>query len=952
MTPTPRRQRRDDRLTLSRRQVLQGGVLGAAGAMTVSREGYPARARGAMRATGVAARSSEAPGPPQSPVALTVDGLVSPIGLDPADVQFAWQVGDPRRGALQSAYRIVVSRLSGATGGGGSSATVWDSGRVLSSAQAFVPYGGPALAADAVYSWTVQTWAASGGPGPVAPAGTFETGLRDGDWKAQWIWRPTNLAPDEYTYARKEVTLGPSPIVRARAYVSGDQQYELYVNGTRAGKGQAYCYPDSQYYETLDVTQLLVPGSVNAVAVLYGWQGATKGHPAAHPGCIVQVSVLHGDGSTERITTDGTWKMREGAWLPGTQRDLEGDLVDYTENINGPDIPVGWESPGYDDTTWAAASVLGVAGTKPWTHLVSVRTRIVQEPVPALTLTTLSSGAVVADFGKVYAAVPTVTFHQGVAGRLITMRAGYLLDEPGGAAFTGVPGQVSTEHGTQHTNMHYSYIQRGGAEAFTPFDYLGFRYFQIDNPGETLAPSDVVALTRHSAVPDEHAATFASSEPTVDAIFELSRHSALFGAQEQFIDTPTREKGPWLWDGFNESLTAMAALADQNLTRKSLQEFAQSQARYWPSGAVNKIYPTGLGAEDIDEYSEIYAEWVWQYWMCTGDRLLLQEVYPVLVKLSGYVHGAVDRSRGLVTGLQTTESSYPYRVATRLNILGANVFRRTADVAEILGRPSVEVTRQRGRQAALTAALNKHLTRSDGIYVDGLVGRETLAPRASQEVNACAVVYGVVPAGRLSAVAAHVAGLELHAEPQTAAEVIRTLATVGNYDELMARLTDATTNGWANILARGATYTWEVWQPSDANGDSMSHGWGSNVLVEIQRWLLGVRPTAPGYATFEVVPPPTGPEWVEGTVPTPRGTVAVGWRRAATRGPATTLDLIVPPNATATVSLAGIHPSVITESGTPVAHAPGVRVAPSVAGAAVLGMGAGTYHFQGVATRT
>jgi len=953
MTPSSRpvgKPRRGPHRPLSRRQVLQGGVLGAAGAVTAGVTGYSRRDRGAIPATSVAALSDEAPGPPGSPAALTVDGLVSPIGLDAADIQFAWQVGDSRRGALQSAYRVVVSRVSVAGTGAGSSTTIWDSGRVLSSAQAFVPYRGSALASDAVYSWTVQTWAASGGPGPFAPAGTFETGLRDGDWRAKWIWRPTSLEPDEYTYARKEFTLGVSPIVRARAYVSGDQQYELYVNGSRAGKGQAYCYPDSQYYETLDVTHLLVPGTPNAMGVLYGWQGATKGHPAAHPGCIAQVSVLHSDGSAELITTDATWRVREGAWLPGTQRDLEGDLVDYTENINGPAIPVGWESPGYDDTTWAAASALGSAGVTPWTHLVSVRTRIVQEPVPAVTLTTLSSGAVIADFGKVYAAVPTVTFHQGVAGRLITMRAGYLLDEPGGAPFSGVPGQVSTTHGTQHTNMRYSYIQRGGLEQFTPFDYLGFRYFQIDNPGEALAPPDVVALSRHSAVPDEHAATFASSEPTVDDIFELSRHSALFGAQEQFIDTPTREKGPWLWDGFNESQTAMAALADQNLSRKSLQEFAQSQARYWPSGAVNKIYPTGLGAEDIDEYSEIYAEWVWQYWMYTGDRLLLQEVYPVLVKLSGYVHGAVDPSTGLVTGLQTTESSYPYRVATRLNILGANLFRRTADVAQVLGRPSVEVTRQRGRQAALVSALNKHLTRSDGIYVDGLVGRHTPAPRASQEVNACAVVYGVVPARQLTAVAAHVAGLGLHAEPQTAAEVIRTLATVGKFDELLARLTDATTNGWANILARGATFTWEVWQPSDANGDSMSHGWGSNVLVEIQRWLLGVRPTAPGFATFAVSPPPTGPAWVEGTVPTPRGTVAVGWRRAATGGPVTSLDLTVPPNATATVYLAGIRPGAVTESGMPVAQVPGVRVAPSVAGTAVLGVGAGTYHFQGMAT--
>ena len=72
--------------------------------------------------------------------------------------------------------------------------------------------------------------------------------------EGQWIWRADEPASRPVTYARKEVTLDAAPIVRAWAYVSGDQQYELYVNGTRAGKGQAYCYPDAQYYETLDVT--------------------------------------------------------------------------------------------------------------------------------------------------------------------------------------------------------------------------------------------------------------------------------------------------------------------------------------------------------------------------------------------------------------------------------------------------------------------------------------------------------------------------------------------------------------------------------------------------------------------------------------------------------------------------------------------------------------------------
>ena len=262
----------------------------------------------------------------------------------------------------------------------------------------------------------------------------FETGLGDADWRAAWIRRPESqdLEPDEYTYARKQFGLGSSPIVRARAYVSGDQQYELWVNGTRAGKGQAYSYPDAKYYETVDITRLLRPGAPNAVGLLYSWDGPTKGHPAGQPGVIAQISVRHRDGSSETIVTDGSWRVRKGDWQAGTQRDLEGDLVDFTENIDGRAFPIGWAAPGYDDRSWKPATVIGPAGVLPWKHLVSVRTRIVEEPVVAASLRRLASGAVVADFGKVYAAVPTVKFRHGVAGRLVTMRAGYLLDEPSG----------------------------------------------------------------------------------------------------------------------------------------------------------------------------------------------------------------------------------------------------------------------------------------------------------------------------------------------------------------------------------------------------------------------------------------------------------------------------------------------------------------------------------------
>ncbi len=291
---------------------------------------------------------------PGAPVALTVDDLPAPVGLGLSDISFGWHVTDSRRGAVQSAYRVVVSRP--VLGGPQPRRRAdhlgqWQSPRRRSRRSSRT--ADPPLRPTRPTGGRSKPGTGRESAGPSRPAATFDTGLRDADWHADWIKRPTTEVldtpatfntqnntgvwayKDEYSYVRKEATLGRSPIVRARAYVSADQQYELYVNGTMAAKGEAYAFPDSQYYETTDITRLLRAGRDNAFGIIYNWQGPGKGRPEGTPGVIARISVLHADGTVEVITTDGTWRVLPGAWLPGVQRDEEGDPVDYTENING-----------------------------------------------------------------------------------------------------------------------------------------------------------------------------------------------------------------------------------------------------------------------------------------------------------------------------------------------------------------------------------------------------------------------------------------------------------------------------------------------------------------------------------------------------------------------------------------------------------------------------------------
>ena len=110
------------------------------------------------------------------------------------------------------------------------------------------------------------------------------------------------------------------------------------------------------------------------------------------------------------------------------------------------------------------------SGPSPLPSCSSSGRAITELDIAPTSVTTLDGGAVVVDFGKIYAARPTVEFLDGVAGRMISMHVGYVLDPDG---------HVSTTNDTQATNLALYYIERDGRQTFEPYTYLGFRYLEV-----------------------------------------------------------------------------------------------------------------------------------------------------------------------------------------------------------------------------------------------------------------------------------------------------------------------------------------------------------------------------------------------------------------------------------------------------------------------------------------
>ncbi|WP_243842820.1 family 78 glycoside hydrolase catalytic domain [Mumia sp. ZJ430] len=171
-------------------------VLLAAAAMVVGLQAPTAPASGASAYGASPATASAAP---PTVGALRVNSTENPLGIDGAAPRLGWQLDAARRAVTQSAYQVRVassrSRLS--------DPDVWDSGKTSSRESVEVAYGGPTLASQTRYVWSVRVWDDAGAASAWSEPATFETGVLDADeWTASWIGAPSEeLGPEWTDYA-------------------------------------------------------------------------------------------------------------------------------------------------------------------------------------------------------------------------------------------------------------------------------------------------------------------------------------------------------------------------------------------------------------------------------------------------------------------------------------------------------------------------------------------------------------------------------------------------------------------------------------------------------------------------------------------------------------------------------------------------------------------------------
>jgi hypothetical protein len=425
-----------------------------------------------------------------------------------------------------------------------------------------------------------------------------------------------------------------------------------------------------------------------------------------------------------------------------------------------------------------------------------------------------------------------------------------------------------------------------------------FRYAEIEGPPGALTDAHMIQLAAHAPF-NEAASDFQSSDPTLNAVWSLCKQTmkatTAFGI---YIDGE-RERTPYEADTYINMLSHYACDLDPSVARATFEHLLAHPT--WPTEwslqmpmiAEADYEATGDPALAAGDYETLRSRLLGRTTRADGLLVASAIVDWPAGERDGYNGGMVDPHQKKQVGpmVNTVANAFYFRALQSMSRL-----------ASALGKQS-DATMFSQKADNVRAAFNAvFFDPARGIYTDG-----EGSTHASLHANMFPLAFGLVPQAREKAVADFVQSRGMACSVYGAQYLLEALYRAGRADAALALLTSHSMRSWWHMLDLGSTLTLEAWDASVKPNLTWNHAWGSAPANIIARYMLGIRPLAPGYARTLVAPQPASLEWMHGKVPTPHGPVEVAWQRDADR-----LDVHIPPGITATISL---PPQMETGSG-------------------------------------
>ena len=846
---------------------------------------------------------------------LKTDYKSNPLGIDNPVPRLSWIIQSDLMSTMQETYEIRAALSEKDLQRGKN--LLWETGKVATSQSIHVEYGGSPLQSFQRIYWQVRVKDNHGKASKWSEAAWWETGFMTGtQWEADWIsptWKENIKESNPSPYLRKTFKLD-TEIKEARLYITCHGLYQVEINGKRIGEQEFTpgwtSYDTRLQYQTYDVTENLRQ-DLNALGIILGdgwfrgnlgWQegGNIWGTEVA---ALAQLRVTYSDGSTEIISTDGSWKASTG---PILKSDIyNGEVYDATKELTG------WSKPDYDDSDWKPVKIAEISKEK----------LIAPEGPPVKIINELESLSIqkvgddwMVDMGQNMVGWIRIKA-SGKKGDQLTLKHAEILDKEGNMYYENLRKAECTN----------SYVLKGGAEeTFEPhFTFQGFRYVMVSGYPGTLTADDIRGMVIHSDM--EPSGSFTCSDPLINQL----QHNIVWGLKGNFLDVPTDcpqrdERLGWTGDAQVFAPTACFNVDAATFYTKWLRDLEADQDA---DGSIPHVIPNILGHGGATGWADAGIMIPWAMYLDYGDVSVLKNQYESMKKWIGYMKQRAgedliwegDPHFGDWLSFASNRSDYmgAYTskdlIATAYYAYSSSIVAR---VANILGHEQ-DAAYYTGLSEKVRLAFNDEFVTPNGLLVAHTQTAYTLAlafDLLDKETAEKSAVYLARDVEGFGHITTGFLGTPL---------ISLTLTETGRNDLAYELLNRKEYPSWLYPVTMGATTIWERWDGQKPDSTFQNPGMNSfnhYAYGAIGKWMyqvvagIGIDENIPGYKHIIINPRPGGGlTSAKATHESMYGTIASGW---VVDGEHLTMEVKIPVNTSATIHIpAGAREIKINDSG-------------------------------------
>lgn len=738
---------------------------------------------------------------------------------------------------------------------------------------------------------------------------------------ARWVWYPSGRTlQNTFVLFRKEVNLDKE-VISAKGWVLADSRYQLFVNGQRIQWGPAPSDPRWQEADPIDLTSYLRPGK-NVIACQVCFFGTGDGtHPMGKPGFLLNLDI---DG--KKVLTDDSWMCHLArSWEPGKYK--RWFLRALQEDFDARKFPYGWDEPGFKmDHSWMPAQIVSSSGAEPsvcsssseyvweiggnsdiseirrrsipmmdeqnvsiwklsesmWIHwkrpaedyfdmIIPDAFDVVHGPVAE----SCSDGIFEIKPNQNKAAALAFEFkEQGVGWPRFT------IDAPAGTIVELLVHEAHKPGGPALINSHFNswtrFVCKEGVNHFETFDFESFRWLQL-HVRNFSRPVKISSIgMRRRMYPWKNKPEIILSDDTLQRVMEATVNTLNNCAQETLVDGMARERQQYSGDGSHQMHSVFQTFGEAALPARFITTFSQGSSidgyfmDSWPAWdrlartVERQMQLTGWGP--ILDHSVGFCFDSYHYYMYTGDKAGLEEVYPRLLKFFRYMVSLTDTTDQLVPaenlGMCSVYMDHLAYAKHRHKQLALNLYIAAmcqyalVPLCEAFNDPANAAIVKAYGEEVQRACVKKYWSKEKKIFINNLpwVGEEKEIRYCDRSL-ATALLYNQCPGGQYEN------SLKVLVEcpremgfsyPCNAVWRLWALAEKGRMDVVLKDLRTRwapMTSVWENNVLQ------EFWTAQHDEGSQWSHC-AVAPLVMLHQGIAGVIPLEPGSKKCRIWPKP------------------------------------------------------------------------------------------------